>query len=337
MATTPLMQVFTGSAHDVCHSLDAPGAYEWWYVDARSDDGAWGVVAILFRGMPMSPDYLSALAAGTAPAPADHCGFAVSIYHNGQRLLQVFRGVESNDTFFGTNQCDVRVGPCSLQRTSDDTWALHIDTLHPDSSRRVVLDATFRRIGTVVDDATPFTAVHGWVLAAPLAEIDAHLTLSEYGTVKTSTAWHGTAYHDHNMGRRAMQEDFRTWLWGRVHDGTSGMVYLATPDAAEPFAFAATLDERGITPWMQVHVTAADRRLTMMGLRAARRVVVEGDGGVLTIAQDRILDDGPFYRRYLAMFASGATLHTGISEDMHVQRYRASWIRPFLRTPWLRQ
>jgi hypothetical protein len=245
--------------------------------------------------------------------------------------------VESNDTFFGTNQCDVRVGPCSLQRTSDDTWALHIDTLHPDSSRRVVLDATFRRIGTVVDDATPFTAVHGWVLAAPLAEIDAHLTLSEYGTVKTSTAWHGTAYHDHNMGRRAMQEDFRTWLWGRVHDGTSGMVYLATPDAAEPFAFAATLDERGITPWMQVHVTAGDRRLTMMGLRAARRVVVEGDGGVVTIAQQRILDDGPFYRRYLAMFVNGATRHAGISEDMHVQRYRASWIRPFLRTPWLRQ
>lgn len=337
MATTPLMQVFTGSAHDVCHSLDAPGAYEWWYVDARSDDGAWGIVAILFRGMPMSPDYLSALAAGTAPAPADHCGFAVSIYHNGQRLLQVFRGVESNDTFFGTNQCDVRVGPCSLQRTSDDTWALHIDTLHPDSSRRVVLDATFRRIGTVVDDAAPFTAVHGWVLAAPLAEIDAHLALSEYGTVKTSTAWHGTAYHDHNMGRRAMQEDFRTWLWGRVHDGTSGMVYLATPDAAEPFAFAATLDERGITPWMRVHVTAGDRRLTMMGLRAARRVVVEGDGGVVTIAQQRILDDGPFYRRYLAMFASGVTRHAGISEDMHVQRYRASWIRPFLRTPWLRQ
>jgi hypothetical protein len=142
----------------------------------------------------------------------------------------------------------------------------------------------------VVDDATPFTAVHGWVLAAPLAEIDAHLTLSEYGTVKTSTAWHGTAYHDHNMGRRAMQEDFRTWLWGRVHDGTSGMVYLATPDAAEPFAFAATLDERGITPWMQVHVTAGDRRLTMMGLRAARRVVVEGDGGVVTIAQQRFID-----------------------------------------------
>jgi len=331
------MQIFTGSAHDVCHGLDAPGAYEWWYVDAQSDDGAWGVVAILFRGMPMSPDYLSALAAGSAPAPADHCGFAVSLYHNGQRLLQVFRGVDSSDTFFGTAHCDVRVGPCTLHRTSDDTWTLHVDTHHQDSPRCVILDATFRRIGRVVDDAAPFTAVHGWVLAAPLAKIDAHLTLSEYGIVKTSTAWHGTAYHDHNMGRRAMQEDFRTWLWGRVHDGTSGMVYLATPDAVEPFTYAATLDERGITPWMQVGVTAEVRRLTMMGLRAARRVVVKGDGGVVTIAQHRILDDGPFYRRYLAMFASGATHLAGISEDMHVQRYRASWIRPFLRTPWLRQ
>lgn len=337
MTTTPLMQVFTGSAHNRCHTLDAPGAYEWWYVDALSDDAEWGVVAILFRGMPMSPDYLSALAAGRDPVPADHCGFAVSIYHQGRRLFQEFRGVDAGDTFFGTNECDVRVGPCSLQNTTADAWTLHIDTVHPDSPRRVVLDATFRRIGTVADDATPFTAVHGWVLAAPLANIDVHLTLSDYGRVRTSSAWHGKAYHDHNMGRRAMQEDFRTWLWGRVHHDESGLVYLATPDATEPFAFAATLDEYGITPWTSVRIVAEERRLTMMGLRAARRVTLDGDGGAWTIDQHSILDDGPFYRRYLAMFANGSVRHAGISEDMHVQRYRASWIRPFLRTPWLRQ
>ena len=331
------MQVFTGDAHDRCHTLDTPGAYEWWYVDALSDDGAWGMVVILFRGMPMSPDYLAAMAAGSSPAPSDHCGFAVSVYHRGRRLLQAFRGVDAAATLFSSTECDVRVGPCSLRKTDEGRWSLHVDTIHPESPRRVVIDATLERVGRIASDDSAFTAAHAWVIAAPLARLSATMTIIDHGQTRSNVNWHGMAYHDHNMGHRAMQDDFRSWYWGRMLHGDRGFVYLATPDATQPFAFAAELDADGVHCWEDVDVIPSRHRRTYMGLSAARRIDICSPRGTIGVEQQRMLDDGPFYRRYLAMFVGPDGTMPGISEDMHVQRYRSSWIRPFLRTPWLRQ
>ncbi|MGA0046016.1 MAG: hypothetical protein ACO3I4_07150, partial [Candidatus Kapaibacteriota bacterium] len=81
------MQLLTGPSHDVSHHLEASGAYEWWYVDALetpTDDAlssSWGVVVILFRGMPMSPAYLQEQRSPQGSSPSQHCGMAVSIYY----------------------------------------------------------------------------------------------------------------------------------------------------------------------------------------------------------------------------------------------------------------
>ena len=61
------MDVTFGPLHDHCRFLDASGAYEWWYIDALSPDGEWGAVVIIFRGMPMSPDYLKAQPGTASP------------------------------------------------------------------------------------------------------------------------------------------------------------------------------------------------------------------------------------------------------------------------------
>ena len=337
MNSNSVMQVFTGDAHDGCHMLDDVGAYEWWYVDAISDDANWSMVVIMFRGMPMSPDYLRELAHGHSPRPIDHCGVAVSVYYKGKRLFQVFRGVDKVETSFATSACDVHVGPCSLRNTAPDTWSLHVDTRHASTSRGIVLSATLRRIGAIVNDPIAFTARHGWVLAAPLATIQAQMEIHDFGRCRTRVQWSGQAYHDHNMGRVAMQEDFRSWYWGRALQSNNGFVYLATNDATEPFAFAAQVDEQGVHPWHRVQIRPKNHYATYMGLRASKNVVVDALEGSVQINQQRVLDDGPFYRRYLASVTGPFGTGNAITEDMHVQKYRAAWIRPFLRTPWAKQ
>lgn len=336
MNTNPVMQVFTGDTHDVCHMFDQAGAYEWWYVDALSENADWGFVAIMFRGMPMSPDYLRDMAQGRNPKPVDHCGFAVNVYYKGKRLFQVFRGVDAADTSFSTSTCDVRVGACALRRIDVGTWHLDIDTRHPSTSRGLVLAATVRRTGRIVHSDAECTAAHGWVLAAPLATIQARMEVHDVGGCRSRVHWSGMAYHDHNMGRRAMQEDFRSWYWGRALQPDHGFVYLATPDASTPFAYAARVDAFGVHPWHGVQVQPQRHSTTYMALRAARRVVIHGDEGHVDVQQRGILDDGPFYRRYLATVSGDIPSGYAITEDMHVQRYRAAWIRPFLRTPWTR-
>ncbi|MBU3741226.1 MAG: hypothetical protein FGM24_02960 [Candidatus Kapabacteria bacterium] len=259
------------------------------------------------------------------------------MYYHGRRLFQAFRGVDAAQTAFSTTECDVRVGPCTLKKTDEGRWALRIDTAHPESPRRVVIEATFDRVGRVASDDSEFTAAHAWVLAAPLARLSATMTIMDHGKTRSHVQWQGMAYHDHNMGRRAMQDDFRSWYWGRTLHADSGLVYLATPDATEPFVYAANVDADGIHAWEHPVVTSARHRPTYMGLNVARRISIRSNTELFDVQQQRVLDDGPFYRRYLAMFVGPDGPMPGISEDMHVQRYGASWIRPFLRTPWLRQ
>ena len=74
------MRILFGSEHDARQiDPDLPGAYEWWYFDAVSDDGNFVFVAIFFLGTPMSP-YYKATANGQKPFPKDWCGVFVSLH-----------------------------------------------------------------------------------------------------------------------------------------------------------------------------------------------------------------------------------------------------------------
>lgn len=284
----------------------------------------------------MSPDYLAEQARGRHPHPMDHCGFAVSVYHRGERVLQAFRGVGRTHCAFSPTSADVTVGRCSCVAIADGAWRFVLDTSHPDAPRHVHIDATVRRRHALASSDAPFTHDHGWVLVAPDADVDARMQMYEEGKRRVDATWHGRAYHDHNMGRRAMQEDFDTWWWGRVHTDHSTIVYLATPDATEPFSWAATVDDAGMHEWTSMHVDPRARSRMLMGSPEATLMDVCSPAHTMHVEQRRVLDDGPFYRRYLATFELDGVRATGISEHMHVQRFRAAWIRPFLRTPWLR-
>ena len=54
------MHLVLDPAQDAAHGewlRRTPGAYEWWYFDAISDDGAWALACIWFLGNPFSPYY----------------------------------------------------------------------------------------------------------------------------------------------------------------------------------------------------------------------------------------------------------------------------------------
>jgi carotenoid 1,2-hydratase len=74
------LRILFGPEHDGPHvSSDEPGAYEWWYFDALSDDGRFALVAIWFLGSPMSP-YYKAVVDGKGPLPRDWCGVFFSLH-----------------------------------------------------------------------------------------------------------------------------------------------------------------------------------------------------------------------------------------------------------------
>ena len=316
------MDLLTGSGHDHDHQLDANGAYEWWYVDALSPDGEWGVVVILFRGMPMSPTYLQEIDNQTG-RPADHCGYAVSVYHRTSRVGFAFREVDAS-TFSAPGQ------------------VFEVDTAHPAVPQsihvRVEVDSSpLQDTGTASGD-------HGWVLVAPRVRSSVSLSLAENGVTMVKAAWEGLAYRDHNYGTRPLQADFGDWFWGRVHTDDRTLVYLAAPDAARPFLLCGEVVDDGssVAPWSDVQIRVEQVRPSIMGLMAGRRITLTGTDprgrtARLHCHNRHVVEDGPFYQRYLSEWSlDGADLGRGTSEYMLASRLGARWIRPFLRLPFFR-
>lgn len=329
------MQLLTGPRHDTCHALDGVGAYEWWYTDVLTADGEWGIVAILFRGMPMSPAYLA--------SPSSMAGgYAVSVYHRGARIAFAFGDVPLEQCAFSKTTADVRVGNAALTMHADGTMDVVIERSGRGIERSVRV--TLRLEATVVQSSNSvFSEDHGWVLANPRAAAHVAIHVGE-GDAQPTCSFEGAAlaYHDHNMGVRAMSADFGDWYWGRVHGPTSSIVFLTTPGSphATTHIVDVTADGR-VQPWTTSRVQFNRRRVNFMGLLMHRQVVLEGIDAQgrqrsVVCSNDVVCEDGPFYQRYISRWTeSGVLIGQGMSEYMDVQRLRAPWIRPFLRLPWV--
>ncbi|MBU3678798.1 MAG: hypothetical protein FGM32_04220 [Candidatus Kapabacteria bacterium] len=314
--------------------LHGPGTYEWWYTDALDSSGEWGVVMILFRGMPMSPDYLA--------NPSDlQGGYALSIYHRGVRIAFAFGGHPLDRCCFAGDDVHVSMPGAEL-RLTDEVLKMTIDAPCGNDGRRARVAVTMN-VGScrahapdIIDDP------HAWILAAPRSRATVNIQIHEaHGEVVTRDLC-AIAYHDHNMGARAMAVDFRDWYWGRLHTEHQTLVYLVTKRSADETSwFGRVLDDGNVEEFSEVSITLQRPRLSMMGLRYHQRIILSGrdSKGNLVSAEclnARVCEDGPFYQRYISRWRiDGAEAGLGMSEYMDVSRLSKAWIRPFLRLPWV--
>lgn len=331
------MQVLSGVANDRTHDLDEAGAYEWWYADAQSVDGEWGFVVILFRGMPMSPDYL----AEEKGRPADHPAIAISVYYRGSRIAFAVHGTQHQQSKFSRNGADVTILSSSMTHADDGSISVRVNTASNREERSIEIDAVFQPRINIAPSQAPFTGHHGWVLVAPWCDVTATVILRERGKQAVNVSWTGSGYRDHNMGHRCLGTDFGRWLWGRIHTNETTWVYLALPDGPQPFIWLGRCTLDGLDVGTAPKLDVRGQRLTFMGLRVPRSVVMTAqfcDGEhSLMCNNDRTVENGPFYQRYLSSWShNGQHLGRGMSEFLDAQRLRQPWIRPFLRLPWQR-
>ncbi|MEQ8516068.1 MAG: hypothetical protein RIC38_10725, partial [Chromatocurvus sp.] len=60
--------------------------YQWWYIDALSDDGRFGLTIIVFVGSVFSPYYAAARRRGPTD-PGNHCAINAVLYNPGGRKV----------------------------------------------------------------------------------------------------------------------------------------------------------------------------------------------------------------------------------------------------------
>jgi carotenoid 1,2-hydratase len=210
----------------------APGGYAWWYIDATSDDGAYGLTIIAFIGSVFSPYYkLSGRA-----RPENHCAINVSL--NGPRA-KAWAMTERPAHRMQRGADHFTVGPSGLE-WDGETLVIHLDEISAPLPYRVrgTVRVTPELIGTTAFQLDP-AGRHRWHPVAPRARVEVAMT-------HPRTSWSGPGYFDSNFGDEPLEAGFEDWHWSRAHlKRDVAVLYEGRRRDGTPFDLALKVDRQG--------------------------------------------------------------------------------------------
>jgi carotenoid 1,2-hydratase len=285
--------------------------YAWWYIDATSADGAYGLTIIAFIGSVFSPYYkLSGRG-----RPENHCAINVSL--TGPRG-SAWAMTERPSHRVDRSADHFTVGPSGLRWDAD---ALVIDIAEISAPLPYKVRGTVRvmpeMIGTTAFALDP-AGRHRWHPVAPRARVEVEMT-------HPGMRWSGDGYFDSNFGDEPLEEGFNDWHWSRAHrEKDVAVLYEGQRRDGTPFDLALRFDHQG--RWHDV-VQPAPAALPRTGWLVKR--VTRADAG----STPRVLKtwiDAPFYARSaLATRLFGEDVQA-VHESLSLGRFRSPIVQSML-------
>ncbi len=319
-----------------------PGAQEWWYFDAISDDGRDALVLVWYAGLPFDPDYGVAAIKHVRqpdrfpmPHALDHSAIGVSWYRDGKPMAYALNGFRRGDFHHTDEPFGVTIAENHLSRDPGG-YDLRVET--PDVKGQNTIRSTLRftpASGTIPLErelGSP-ESPHVWILAAADCRVEGRIDFGSQGLT-----FRGRGYHDHNAGSEEISLAMKRWVWGRVHHGAYTEVYYgAEPHAGKASHVWITCREgrpesiREVPPFEE----SADLRRNVFGIRHGRSVKVSDGQHALLDGRTQCVDDGPFYRRWHTQMDGGEDAPytaAGISELLetrNLNRPLFNWMIPY--------
>lgn len=297
------MNIISDFRKDVRHTVSESGGYEWWYFDAVSVSGKYSLVVIYYEGNPFSTRYNGRQLAGDDPKPGEYPAISISVYDKGAPVFYSFTEFKKADCYFDENGPELKMGSnkmTSTQQGKSLVYKLHLDEKLPSG------DAIN---GTIVYDGSPSSQTlfgntvnensHTWNLVQPKAHVQADLKISAKNEQPAHIAFEGSGYHDHNIGREPMKDEFDDWYWGRFHfDFGTFVYYVMNKKGKEDHnAWLISSDNTEILEHFD-EIDFGDKGLTLFGLKVARKMGFRAGNSEVRLQQSHLLDNGPFYQRY---------------------------------------
>ena len=289
-----------------------PDGYAWWYVDALSDDGQYGITVIAFIGSVFSPYYAFARRKGPSD-PLNHCAVNVAIYRKGGDRWTMTERPRSavsrtSDTF--------KIGPSHLA-WDGNALTIRIDEIAVPFPRRI--RGTVRVVPTAITQHA-FTlnedGRHCWWPIAPCARVQVEME-------QPHLRWQGDGYFDMNRGDAPIEHGFVDWQWSRGATREGAVIlYEALRRDGSRIDLALTFDPQGRA---QGFDPPALQALDRTGWRVARAARSEGPARIV-----RTLEDAPFYARSVIsaqLFGAPVTL---MHESLSLDRFKMPVVQAML-------
>ncbi len=215
------MRLVLNAAEDATHGKwlrETPGAYEWWYFDARSDCGVWSLACIWFLGNPFSPYYRLA-AQGETADPLAHNALFFALHREGKLYAYHFTRFPREDVeAVARIPGMLRLGPSVLTLTADGSSRLDISD---ENANGRGLNANLRfdapRLLTQDTPTANSEETHFWLPAAPFCRVSGQIALrGAQNREAEEITFQGQGYHDHNWGRLPFDAHIQDWYWARA-------------------------------------------------------------------------------------------------------------------------
>jgi carotenoid 1,2-hydratase len=321
--------------------LHSPGGFTWFYVDLVDDQGR-GATVIWSWGLPFLPGYAQAARAGRPEVPIGRPSVNVVVYGGGRERFYLLSELPPEECEWGADGRSWRLGGCSF------TWT---DTAGegPGPTRMLhgILDLALPTGGRVTGELQVSGALRcdlpgGGTSDSESTHLWTPMLAASRGVLELNTPGgalriEGRAYHDRNSATRPLQElGIQSWWWGRLAlPGRDLIFYRLTPSAA------------GSAPRDLVVEIAADgscrvrdeaglqvgrlRRSTWGLRRPTGAAFPDPDGCPVQVDISAVLDNGPFYQRYLLRGRCGADEGYGVGENLVPDRVDTDLLRPLVR------
>ena len=266
----------------------------------------------------------------------DHSAIGFSWYRDGKPLVYALNGHQAGRFSHRTDPFAVSVADSRVER--DGTGYLLTIATPTVEGRPIRAEIRFRPADSTESfsrDLGTSEAPHDWILVAADCRVEGSVSVAE-----ERMAFSGRGYHDHNAGAEDLSVAMKRWEWGRVHVGPLTHVYYRSePHRGEPRALWITCRD-GRPETIRESATFEPRALrrNLFGIRHPGGVRVSDGPSSLERTNQRCVDDGPFYLRWLADFevheASGPSgaRHLGMAEWLetrHLHRFWFNWMIPY--------
>jgi len=286
--------------------------YAWWYVDAISDDGRFGLTVIAFIGSVFSPYYALARARGEGD-PLAHCAINLALYGPRARWSMTERGRSA----VRRERASLRIGPSGLAWNGE---SLTIDL----REWTVPLPRRLRgrihvRPRVCNDQRVPLDpdGRHHWTPVWPAARVEADMRLPDI-------QWSGNGYLDHNSGTEPLERCFDNWHWLRAATKQGPVVLYDTQRlGGERASLALHFDHSGRKTEIPTPLPAPLAR-SRWGVERATR----SDDGNARI--EDVWEDTPFYTRsrvFTNLMGEGVS---AVHESLSLNRFSAPWVQLML-------